>query len=117
MLESLITSETRLKIILKFFLNPETSAHFRGLANEFGESTNAIRIELNRLTDANLLKTTQLGRNISYKVNDKHSLFPEIHSIVKKYLGIDEIIESIIKKIGKCRSGTYYGRLCVRNRF
>lgn len=100
MLESLITSKTRLKLILKFFLNPETSGHLRALATEFGESTNAVRIELNRLTDAGLLETVQKGRNIDYKVNQKHTLFPEIHSIVKKYLGIDEIFESIVKQLG-----------------
>lgn len=100
MLDSLITSKTRLKLILKFFLNPDASGHLRSLATEFGESTNAVRTELNRLTDAGLLETVQKGRSIDYKVNQKHTLFPEIHSIVKKYLGIDEIIESIVMQLG-----------------
>ncbi|HWP95234.1 MAG TPA: ArsR family transcriptional regulator [Syntrophomonadaceae bacterium] len=100
MLDSLITSKTRLKLLLKFFLNPETSSHLRALAAEFGESTNAVRVELNRLTNAGLLETNQNGRSIDYKVNKKHTLFPEINSIVKKYLGIDEIIESIVKQLG-----------------
>ena len=46
MIESLITSKTRTRLLLKFFLNPETRAHLRGLADEFGESTNGVRVEL-----------------------------------------------------------------------
>ena len=48
MLESLITSKTRIKLLLKFFLNSSTKAYLRGLEAEFGESTKAIRLELNR---------------------------------------------------------------------
>ena len=41
MLESLITSKTRVKLLLKFFLNPGTKAYLREIAAEFGESSNA----------------------------------------------------------------------------
>jgi len=37
MLDSLITSKTRIKLLLKFFLNTSTHAYLRGLADEFGE--------------------------------------------------------------------------------
>jgi len=43
MLDTLVTSKTRLKLILKFFLNPHYSTYLRGLAEEFGESSNAVR--------------------------------------------------------------------------
>jgi len=57
-------------------------------------------VELNRLTEAGLLESKQKGRSINYRVNKKHTLFPDIQNIVKKYLGIDEIVESIIKELG-----------------
>jgi DNA-binding transcriptional ArsR family regulator len=101
LLNSLITSKTRIKLILKFFLNPETSAHLRGLATEFDESTNGVRVELNRLTEAGLLETSQSGKSIYYKANTNHSLYPEINSIVRKYLGIDQMVEDIVKELGK----------------
>ncbi|HPI15850.1 MAG TPA: ArsR family transcriptional regulator, partial [Spirochaetota bacterium] len=52
MLDALITSKTRVKLLLKFFMNPETRSYLRSLAEEFGESTNAVRVELNRLENA-----------------------------------------------------------------
>jgi DNA-binding transcriptional ArsR family regulator len=90
LLNSLITSKTRVKILLKFFMNPETSAHLRGLATEFDESTNGVRVELNRLSEAGLLESSQSGNKIYYQANTKHGLYPEINSIVRKYLGIDQ---------------------------
>ena len=101
MLDLLITSKTKINLLLKFFLNPETSAHLRGLATEFNESTNGVRVELNRLTEVGLLESSQNGKTIFYKANTHHSLYPEIHSIVLKYLGIDQMVEDIVKKFGE----------------
>jgi len=100
MLETLITSKTRIKLLLKFFLNPETRAYLRELASEFGESTNAIRVELNRLTDAKLLEKGSNGRMVMYNANKKHSLFNDIQSVVKKYIGIDKLAEELVSKLG-----------------
>ncbi len=100
MLDSLVTSKTRVKLLLKFFLNQETQAYLRGLADEFGESTNAVRVELNRLTEAGFLTTRDDGRMKLYQANAKHPLFPELHSLVKKYLGIDQLIERVLSKLG-----------------
>jgi len=100
LLDSIITSKTRLRIILKLFLNPETTTYLRSLAEEFAESTNGIRIELNRLTDANLLTTSANGRTKLYRANKEHPLFPELHSLTKKNLGIDRLIDNILAKLG-----------------
>lgn len=100
MLDSLITSKTRIKLLLKFFSNINASAHLRSLATEFDESTNAVRIELNKLSDAGLLEAEEKGRKIVYKANVKHPLFPEINSIVMKYLGLDKIILDVVQKLG-----------------
>ena len=100
MLDSLITSKTRIKLLLKFFLNPGTRAYLRGLATEFGESTNAIRVELNRLTDAKLLISVHSGRTVEYRANKEHSLFNDIQNVVTKFVGIDTLAEELADKLG-----------------
>lgn len=100
MLDSLITSKTRVKLLLKFFSNTNASAHLRSLATEFGESTNAVRLELNKLSEAGLLCSEENGRKIMYQANQDHPLFPEINSIVLKFLGLDKIAEDIVHKLG-----------------
>ena len=109
MLGTLITSKTRVKLLLKFFLNPETRAYLRELSTEFGESTNAIRVELNRLTEAKLLEKGSNGRMVMYHANTKHSFFKDIQKVVKKYIGIDTLAEELIAKLGDVQAAYVIG--------
>ena len=56
MLDQLIKSKTRLRLLLKFFISQANRGYLNGLANEMGESTNSIRKELNHLHGAGYLK-------------------------------------------------------------
>jgi hypothetical protein len=100
LLESLITSETRIKLLLKFFLNPDIQAYLRELAKEFGVSSNAVRVELNRLTKAKLLQSTSEGRTVQYRANFRHPFFGEISSVVRKMVGLDQVIEKVLIELG-----------------
>lgn len=100
MIETLISSKTRIKLLLKFFLNSSNKAYLRGLEEEFGESTNAIRLELNRFEQVGMINSDVEGNKKYYTANKKHPLFPDLQSIVKKHIGIDIIIENVLKNLG-----------------
>ena len=96
----LIGSKTRIKILTRFFFNPQTKSYLRELANEFNVSTNSVRAELNQLTKSRLLTSEKNGRSVFYKANQKHPLFPELKSMVSKVMGIDQVIDGVINRIG-----------------
>jgi predicted nucleotidyltransferase len=100
MINTLITSETRIKLLRKFFLNSRTKAHLRGLESEFGESSNAIRLELNRFEEAGLLHSLRDGNKKVYQANSGHPLFGDIHNIIMKEAGIDRVIDKVIHRLG-----------------
>ena len=100
LLSGLISSKTRVKLLMRFFLNPQTRSYLRELAKEFDVSTNAVREELNQLTQTQLLKTEKSGRNVFYSANTAHTLFPELRSMVQKVMGIDQVIEGIVQRLG-----------------
>ncbi len=104
MLDSLITSGTRIKLLKKFFLNSNTRAYLRGLETEFGESSNAIRIELNRFEEADLLISVWEGHKKLFQANDQHPLYQDIHNIILKETGIDRVIEKVIHRLGNLSS-------------
>jgi hypothetical protein len=85
---------------MRLFFNPRTRSYLRELANEFNVSTNAVRTELNQLRDTNLLVSKKDGRHVFYMANENHPLFPELKSMVTKVLGIDRVVESIVKRLG-----------------
>ena len=101
LINGLITSKTRIKLLLKFFINPDTISYLRQLAGEFEESTNSVRLELNSLTKAKILQKQKDGNTVAYRANLTHPLFWEIRSIIFKSIGIDEVINSIIDNIGR----------------
>ena len=100
LLEALVTSKTRLKLLLRFFLNDSSSSYLRSLESEFGESSNGIRIELNRFEKVGLLRSFVRGNRKYYQANNSHPLFNDIHNIVLKYVGIDQIIDKVVTRIG-----------------
>ena len=100
MLGDIITSKTRIRLLTRFFLNPSSTAYLRELAAEFGVSTNGVREELRQMVDSKLISHEKAGRQIFYRANEQHPLFPELHSMVQKSLGMDQVIESVLNRLG-----------------
>ena len=103
MLGQLITSKTRLRLLVKFFISQANKGYLNGLASEMGESTNSIRKELNHLYDAGYLNKTKSNNKIEYKVNVKHPLYETLKKVVYKHLGLEDIIETILDRMGNVK--------------
>lgn len=101
MLNKLITSKTRLRLLIKFFINQANRGYLNGLAAEFNESTNSIRKELNHLSDAGYLEKYKDNNKIAYKANIKHPMFEILQKVVLKHLGLEEIIDHVLAQIGE----------------
>ncbi|QGY39010.1 ArsR family transcriptional regulator [Pseudodesulfovibrio cashew] len=101
MLTELFTSKTRIKVLLKLFLNPEVSCYLRELATEFSQSPNALKSELDSLSEAGYLEREQNGRSVYFRANKAHPFFPEISSIVRKSLGIDKLVDEVVASLGE----------------
>ncbi len=115
MLETLISSKTRIKLLLKFFLNSNTTAYLRSLESEFGESTNAIRLELNRLEEAGMLASFSDGNKKMFRANIAHPLFREIHNILLKTIGLDQLVENVIERLGEVEQVFLVGEFAKGN--
>jgi predicted transcriptional regulator len=99
LLSGLISSKTRIKLLIRLFLNPQTKSYLRELSKEFNLSTNSIREELNQLVATNLLVSEKHGRQVYYYANTSHSLFPEIRSMVSKVTWVDQIVAGIAEQL------------------
>lgn len=101
MLNSLITSKTRLRLLVKFFINAANAGYLRGLATEMQENTNAIRKELNNLSEAGYIIRTDSEGKVMYQANTSHPLFSTLQTLLRKHLGIDQIIETVVERMGE----------------
>ena len=100
LLSGIIASKTRIKLLMRLFFNPQARSYLRELSKEFDVSTNAVREELNQLTKTDLLKAKKNGRQVFYQANTEHALFPELKSMVGKVMGIDQVIDGIVNRLG-----------------
>lgn len=100
LLGPLITSKTRLKLLLRFFLNQNLSGYLQGLSRELDENTNSVRVELNRLEEAGLLSAEEQGRRKVYSVNTAHPLSSDLSNMLRKVTGIDALVDRVVSRIG-----------------
>lgn len=111
MFDILISSKTRIKILLKFFLNGNSVSYLRGLEEEFGDSTNGIRIELNKFEKAGFLSSYLVGNKKYFKTNQNHLLFHDIQRMLMKITGIDHLVDYVLKHIGNLDKVYLVGQL------
>lgn len=111
MIETLISSKTRVKLLLKFFLNSKNTGYLRNLEEEFGESTNAIRLELNKFEKAGFLDSNTEGNKKIFSVNTKHPIFKEINTILLKMTGLEYVVDYVLQRIGNLQSVYLVGKL------
>lgn len=111
MFDILISSKTRIKILLKFFLNGNSVSYLRGLEEEFGDSTNGIRIELNKFEKAGFLKSYTEGNKKFFKANQDHLLFKDLQRMLMKITGIDHLVDYVLKHIGNLEKVYLVGQL------
>ncbi len=101
MLGELITSKTRLRLLIKFFVSQANRGYLNGLATEMGESTNSIRKELNHLQGAGYLKKVKVNNKVEYKANTKHPLFDVLRKVVLKHLGLEDVVDKVLERMGE----------------
>lgn len=113
MLDRLITSKMRVQILMRLFMNPDSRAYLRELAHDFDASPGHVRNELNQLSAAGLLTSEKEGRQVQYQADRSHPLFPELQSMVRKALGMDRILDSIIERLGRLEAAYLTGDYAI----
>jgi len=111
MIETLISSKTRIKLLLKFFLNSKNTGYLRNLEEEFGESSNAIRLELNKFEKAGFLDSASEGNKKIFSVNTQHPLFKDIHNIIMKMVGLEYVVDYVLQHIGDLEKVYLVGKM------
>jgi len=84
-------------------LNPASKVYLRGLERDLGVSSNTVRVELNKLQEMHLIEAQEDSDNTkvkNYVVNQGHPMFKTLRGIIMQFVGLDQIVDQIIKKLG-----------------
>lgn len=84
MLDILITSRVRKKIVVVFAKYPDFKTHARGLAKLIKEDPGNIQRELTKMVEGKFLIMTKKGNTKIYQTNKQFPILKELQSIVIK---------------------------------
>jgi len=105
MLEQLFSSRTRVKLLKKFLLNPDSKYYVRELTREIGERINSVRRELDNLLGIGFLISFNQDQKKYFQVNKDFLLLAEMESLIIKAQSLIE--NKIIKRIEAIRGIKY----------
>jgi len=100
MLQDIIISEVRVKILKVMLPDPEKPYHVRALVRAVDTEINAVRRELDRLSKIGLLRKRPSGNRLYYSVDTSSPIYPELLSLIAKEEGIGVDIIKNVKKLG-----------------
>jgi len=109
MLEELITSRTRVKILTLFLSNPENRFYVRELSRKIDENINSVRRELRKLEEIGLLDSEREGNLRYYLINKKIPIYEELKSIFLKTEGVGALIRENLENLGNITKAFIYG--------
>ena len=102
-LDKIFTGKIRVQLLTKLLLNPASTVYLRGLERDLGVSSNTVRLELNKLSDMQLIQEHTETINTKtkyYTVNTKHPMFKSLRGVILQHVGLDQIIENVLDKLG-----------------
>lgn len=110
MLQDLIISKCRVKLLQIFFHQPNELFYIRQLVRQTGEEINAVRRELIRLEKLGIIQKESRGNRVYYWLNKNYPLFGDLLSLISKSVGLGGEIIRNKGKIGKVKVAMLSGR-------
>lgn len=110
MLEDLVISKVRVKLLSLLLANPGEIYHVRDLVRRVGEEINAVRRELAHLEKAAIVKKEPRGNRLYYWINPSYPLYTELSSMVAKETGLGEQIIRNRNRLGKVSFCVFSGK-------
>lgn len=101
MLKSLFGSQTRVKLLQIFLLNPENEYFVRELTRKLNEQINSVRRELMNLKKIGFLKHHDRNRKKYFFVNKGFILYEDLKNIILKTQDTKFDIAKNLAKLGK----------------
>ena len=104
MLETIIPSKARRKILQLFFQNSQNSYYLRDIVRRIDEEVNAVKRELDILSNGKVLFKERRLNKVFYTLNKNYIYYDEFLRIFSKTTKLATLISKNLSKIGKIKS-------------
>jgi|GEM_PF-267252 len=102
-LQHIIPSKTRRKILALFFEDITRALHLRKIGREVEEEINAVKRELDILTEGKVLRREKRLNKVVYSINEKYLFFDEFLRIFAKEGAFVKDLLNSMPRLGKIK--------------
>lgn len=110
MLEALIISRVRVKILKLFLLNPSSIFHVREIVRQTDEEINAVRRELAHMEKHSMVTKEPRGNRLYYSFRKDYPLYFDLLCLIAKTSNLGADILKNKSKLGKIKFVMFSGR-------
>jgi len=114
-LDLLIPSEARRKLLTRFLMHPEQEYYGAQLQALVGMHPNSVHRELGRLERAGLIIAREVGRTICYRANRASPVFEELRGLLLKTVGFADLLAGALAEQSGIRWAFIYGSVAEGN--
>ena len=111
LLPEILSSKIRAEIFRMLFGLSDESLHMREIERRSGFAIGTIQTELKKLLKLDLVKKRRDGNRLYFTANRDHPLYPEIHNLVLKTVGLAEYIKAALEKSAEINLAFVFGSL------
>jgi predicted nucleotidyltransferase len=115
MLEMLISSQTRIRLLTLFLLNPGRGYYIREIERMTGENYSAIHSELANLESFGLLSRERKGKQVYFSVNQDFFLYHDLQQILLKTEGVSGTLRDQLRDMQGISCLFIYGSFAAGN--
>jgi len=109
MLEKLLTSRVRVRLLTLFLTHPGEAFYIRQIVRLTGETYNNVRQELKNLAQLGLILAERRANAAYYQANTDHFLFPELKRIILKTEAVGDRLREVLSSLGDIWVAFIYG--------
>ena len=107
-----LLGQTRSRVLSALLLHPERSLHVRELARVAHTSPGSLHRELRALAELGLLIRQDVGRQVTYRANERSPVFAELAGLLRKTTGLADVLRNAIAPLGNAVSLAFvYGSM------
>ena len=110
LLEDLIISRVRVKILTLFLSHPGTIFHVRDIVRRVGEEINAVRRELAHLESGGMVSKEPRANRLFYTFRKDYPLYFDLMALIGKTTGLSADILKNKARLGKIKFAMLSGR-------
>ncbi len=114
MLEDLITSKSRVKLLNVFLTTPQEMYHVRELVRKTGDEINAVRRELFYLEKKGILQKEPRANRVYYFLNKTYPFYYDLIELGSKTIGLGSEVYKNRARIGKIKYAMFSGKFARR---